>query len=92
MANITDIGTDTDTDITIGTTLKLRLSNYRKILTNYSTGLTHGFLLLAYLNGIGTSILPQNYTLNSTPLDKVHDMRDSSIIIDNQSKFHSHFT
>ena len=39
---------------------------------------------------IGTSTLPQNYTLNGTPLDNVQDMRDLGITIDSQLKFHSH--
>ena len=37
---------------------------------------------------IGTSTLPQNYTLNGgTPLDNVQDMRDLGITIDSQLKF-----
>ena len=36
---------------------------------------------------IGTSTLPQNYTLNGTPLDNVQDI---GITIDSQLKFHSH--
>ena len=39
---------------------------------------------------IGTSTLPQNCTLNGTPLDSVQDMRDLGITIDSQLKFHSH--
>ena len=34
---------------------------------------------------IGTSTLPQNYTLNGTPLDSVQDMRDLGITTDSQS-------
>ena len=41
---------------------------------------------------IGTSTLPQFYTLNSISLDRVCDMRDLGIIVDGQLKFHSHTT
>ena len=41
---------------------------------------------------IGTSTLPQNYTLNGTPLDNVQDMRDLGVVIDSKLNFHSHST
>ena len=41
---------------------------------------------------IGTSNLPQNYTLNGTPLDNVQDMRDLGVTIDSKLNFHSHST
>ena len=41
---------------------------------------------------ISTSTLPQNYTLNGTPLDNVQDMRDLGVIIDSKLNFHSHST
>ena len=52
----------------------------RKTLTNYSAGQTLGFLTLVYPNvkfyiHIGTSTLPQFYTLNGISLDKICDMR-----------------
>ena len=39
---------------------------------------------------IGSSTLPQTYTLSGTPLDNVYDMKDLGIIIDSQLKFHLH--
>ena len=36
--------------------------------------------------------LPQNYTLNGTPLDNVQDMRDLGVTIDSKLNFHSHST
>ena len=41
---------------------------------------------------IGTSTLPQNYTLNGIPLDNVQDMRDLGVTIDSKLNFHSHST
>jgi len=39
---------------------------------------------------IGSSTLPQTYTLSGTPLDNVYNMKDLGIIIDSQLKFHLH--
>ena len=75
---------------------KMILFYCRKTLTNSSAGQTLGFLTFSIpkckILRIGTSTLPQIYTLNGISLDKVCDMRDLDVIMDGQLKFHSHTT